>query len=340
LQDLETALDGSHSKMPFRFLAVVLILAASAAAQTPVRPAATHYRVVPLPFRPSRINDSGVIAGSTEDHMPAVWTEKDGLRQLGLPPGFTATESLGLNRAGDVAGTATREGSSEPVAFQSSGGKVSLLSDERSKATAINGSGEIVGQSSERIVAWHKGKSIPLGGCCGGIAHAVNNRGQIVGQFNDKAGRFGAFLWEPDQGLRSIAPAQGTNSTALAINDAAHVLVQSFSPNAVFLWQGGKFTDVQLSDEFASQPLALNNQDVIVGEFGAASDFNHAFLWDRQHGFRDLNHLIDASSDWVLESAFDVNDWGEIVGIGDHGNDQDVGFLLVPETTAATRPTK
>ena len=272
---------------------------------------------------------------SREDRQPATWTEKDGLRQIELPTGFSSADLSGINRAGDLVGTATHEGSNQLFAFQYSQGKFSMLSEEQSKASAINDAGEIAGQNAERVVLWRKGKSVPIGGCCGGIAHAINRRGEIVGQINDKEGRYSAFLWDAAHGLRSIAP-PGARSTALAINEAGHVLLQSFTPNAVLLRQDGKLTPVHLSPEFASQPLALNNCDVIVGEFGAASDFNHAFIWDEKHGFRDLNKLADVGSDWNLETALDINDRGEIIGIGDRGSNQDVGFVLVPQQESKT----
>jgi len=90
----------------------------------------------------------------------------------------------------------------------------------------------------------------------------------------------------------------------------------------------------------ASQPLAMNDCDVIVGEYGAASDFYHAFAWDEKLGFRDLNGFIDSASGWTLESAVDINNRGEIVGIGSYGGDDDAGFLLVPLQKSLTNNSK
>ncbi len=297
-----------------------------------------HYKIIALPLRPARINKSGVIAGTIEDHHPATWTQKDGLREIELPTGFSGADPLGTNQAGDLVGSTTREGSDQPFAFQYSHGKFSLLSEEHSKAFAINNAGDVAGQNAENLALWRKQKAIPLGGCCGGIARAINSRGEIVGQVNDKEGRYSAFQWDAAHGLRSIAPPEAARSTALAINEAGHVLLQSFTPNAVFLRQNGKLTPARLSTDMASQPLALNNCDIIVGEFGVASDFNHAFIWDQQNGFRDLNKLSDVGSEWILETALDINDSGEIIGIGDRGSNQDVGYLLVPQQE--TKPSK
>ena len=77
-----------------------------------------------------------------------------------------------------------------------------------------------------------------------------------------------------------------------------------------------------------------------IGEFGASSEWNHAFIWDEQHGFRNLNTLVDAGAEWNLETALSINDRGEIVGIGDRGGTQDVGYLLVPEKGVPAKDTK
>jgi probable HAF family extracellular repeat protein len=332
----------------FAATAAILIFTISLAhAQNATRGcAAQHYKVIALPFHPSRINNYGVIAGNTEDHQPATWSQKDGLRQIELPSGFASAEATGINGAGDVVGFATRAGSNRTssnqtsstqassnhtVAFRYSGGQFLILSEERSKAAAINDSDLTVGTNGDRLVWWLQRKMLPLGGCCGGSAHAVNNRGQAVGEANDKDGHYNAFLWDSTKGLRSIAPAHTVMSTALAVNESGSVLIQTFGPNAVYLREKIAFIPVHLAPEGASQPLALSSCDVIVGEFGAASDFYHAFLWDRPHGFRDLNKLIDGAEGWNLESAVDINDRGEIVGVGDRGSQQDLGFLLVPD---------
>ncbi|MFZ0279277.1 MAG: hypothetical protein WA254_02780 [Candidatus Sulfotelmatobacter sp.] len=44
----------------------------------------------------------------------------------------------------------------------------------------------------------------------------------------------------------------------------------------------------------------------------------------------DLNTLISASSGWVLNSATDINVWGQIVGEGTL-NGAPHGFLLTPK---------
>jgi uncharacterized membrane protein len=311
-----------------------------AAAQTARRPcfSAAHYKIISVPLHPARINEAGVVAGTTEDHQAATWDRKNGLRELKLPPGFAGAQALGINQAGDVVGEAVQRGSGpgqeKTEAFEYSRGRFVLLSEAQSRAKAINRVREVAGENiPEGAVVWNSHRLRRLGGCCGGRALDLNNHGMVVGEVNDQQGRYSAFLWDAVRGMQMIGPRAGA-STALAINDAGDVLVQAFSPVGIFLRQNGELLPVELSTEFASQPLALNNCDVLVGQYGAASDFNRAFVWDRKSGFRDLNTLVDAGQDWTLESAVDINDRGEIVGIGDSGNSEDAGFLLVPDRQA------
>ena len=326
--------------MKLLLLALLAAMALSAAvAQTRPPCLAAHYKIIPLPFHPARINNSGVVAGTTEDHELATWSQKDGLRELPLPAGFADAQVSGINQAGEVVGQVTRNdaGVERIQAFVYRVGKLTILSEAQSKAKAINNAGEIAGENSpEGPAVWSSHSLHGLGGCCGGRALALNNRGQVVGELNDREARYGAFIWDAASGMRPIEVPNARNSTALAINDAGDVLVQSLAPNAVFLREQGKLTHVELSTESASQPLALNNCDVIVGEYGANSEYYHAFVWDRKNGFRDLNKLVDVGSDWNLESALDINDRGEIVGTGDYKNNDDTGFLLVPDTEMKT----
>lgn len=324
------------TKVSLRLLLVVFVslLAVSSFAQTaaPCR-ASSRYKIIPLPLTPARINDSGVIAGKTEDDQAATWTQSKGARELSIAGDFSNVEPMSLNDAEDIVGQVTVTTTNKVQAFAYIKGKFELLSDVQSKAKAINDAGQIVLEESPGgPILWSAGKSRKLGGCCGGRAFGINNRGEIVGELNDREGHYSAFVWDAERGLQIIAPPGARSSTALAINNSGHMLIQAFSPNRIFLRQMGKLIPVELSTEFASQPLALNDCDVIVGEYGTSSDYYHAFIWDRQHGFRDLNKLVDKAQGWNLESAVDINKRGEIIGTGDHANEGDVGFLLVPDS--------
>jgi hypothetical protein len=144
----------------------------------------------------------------------------------------------------------------------------------------------------------------------------------------DEAGRYQVFLWDPNQGIQPIGPPD-RYSFAIAVNDHGHVVVQAFSE--VFLYASGNLIRLELSTQTPSQPLAMNNCDIIVGSYGPFADAERAFLWGKTSGFRDLNTLIASDSGWKLESATSINDRGEIVGRGDYKGQDDTGFLLIPD---------
>ncbi|HVO81644.1 MAG TPA: hypothetical protein VMT28_12995 [Terriglobales bacterium] len=305
------------------------------AAQSVGKPCvAEHYRLIALPMRPTRINDSGHVAGTTPSRRAALWSEKDGLKQISLPAGFETAEALGLNNDGHVIGVAMSADSTRRHAFSFRDGKVALLSGEQSKPSAINDRGEIAGESSISgkaatvPVLWRGHEAVDLGACCGGTATGINQEGQVVGQIYDAQGLYHAFLWDQTRGIQSIVPGDDYSS-ALAINDAGHVLVQAFP--RILLYKDGALTPLDLSARVPSQPRDFNNCDAIVGSFGPHSDALRAFVWEKSSGLHDLNDRIPPGSGWKLEVATGINNRGEIVGWGDHKGMEDAGFLLVPE---------
>jgi probable HAF family extracellular repeat protein len=317
----------------FLVLAVVLIGAFTFGQRNVSRCVAEHYKVIALPFRPSHINESGQVAGTTARKRAALWSETAGLREVELPAGFANAEGISINRAGDLVGVAMNADSSQRQAFSYRDGQLALLAGGQSKPFAISDKDEIVGESTFANkgaggpVLWKKGTPIDLGACCGGTATGVNNQGTVVGDAYDREGRYHPFLWDSVHGMRRIGTS-GEFSSSVAINDAGHVVIESF-PH-VFLYKDGKLVPLELSAKYPSHARAINNCDAIVGAVGPFSDAYRAFIWDKTHGFHDLNTLI-ADPGWKLEMATSINDRGEVVGYGDHAGSEDAGFLLVPQ---------
>jgi probable HAF family extracellular repeat protein len=295
---------------------------------------AEHYKVVALPLRPAHVNESGQVAGTTKGHRAALWTEQSGLRELPLPGGFYNSEAVAVNNSGHVAGVVYDRAFNQHRAFIFANDALTLLPDEQSRANSISGSDEVAGESllagktSTRPVVWVGTAIRSLGGCCGGSAKSVNNNGEVVGDVYDANGRYQAFLWNASRGIHSIGPPD-RYSSAIALNDHGHVVLQAFSE--VFLYAGGSLTHLDLSSRYPSQPRAINNCDVIVGSFGPFADAERAFIWEKSRGFRDLNTNIASDSGWKLESATSINNHGEIVGRGEYKGQDDTGFLLIPD---------
>lgn len=298
--------------------------------------AAPLYRVVAVPLRPHRINDTGVVAGTTEKHLAGVWSEKDGLKTADLPAGFHHADGTDLNARGQMLGQASSADGARRQSFLFDGAKVTLLASDGARANAINAAGDLAGEatlpgsSNTGPVLWRQGKATSLGACCGGRSTALNDRDEVAGEVYDKQGQYQAFVWDEKSGLRVIGPPD-TYSTAVAINEIGHLIVYEFTQGSS-LYVDGKLTPMELSKRWPSQPRAISNCDVVVGSFGSNSDESEAFLWDAKGGFRNLNELIPRNSGWKLEVASSINDRGEIAGWGDHGGEDDAGFVLVPET--------
>jgi probable HAF family extracellular repeat protein len=293
---------------------------------------AKAYRVVELPFSPAHLNDLGEVVGSAANNQAVFWTEREGLHVVTPPPSYASILLNGLNRGGDLAAVA--RGKEEQRALVYRHGKYVFLPGKQSSAFAINDRGQVAGESilsngtSTQAAMWVNQKLAGLGSCCGGTAKAINNRGEIIGEFYDDHARYHAFVWNRRQGLRPI-DSSSLFSTAVALNNLGHVVVQE-SSKETFLYGDQGLNRIEFPGDSPVTPRALNDCDVIVGSFGAFSDAERAFAWEKSRGFLDLNQLIPEGSGWKLERATAINNKGEIVGTGDHGAD-DVGFLLVPQ---------
>jgi uncharacterized membrane protein len=318
------------------FVLILLTSFVAARAQaTPGRCEAAHYELIELPLRATGINNSQTIVGTSEAGRAAVWSKRDGLREVETPSGFTHSEGIGLNDHGLAIGIAINRNTTQRQGLTFGNGKVTLLTGMHSRPFAVNDSEEIVGESqvegatTSAAVIWKGGKATPLGDCCASVAYAINNRGTTIGNIYDKSGKYRAFVWDEAHGLKRIGPAEGF-SAALAINQAGEILLQQF-PDDIVLYRDGVLKRLALSDKRpAAHPKAMNGCDAIVGSYGPFGDADRAFLWSEAMGFRDLNEVIGEHKGWVLQMATGINEQGEIVGWGEK-NREDAGFLLVPK---------
>jgi len=136
-----------------------------------------------------------------------------------------------------------------------------------------------------------------LGGKLINAAAAINDQGQVVGTSSlpgDKANP--AFLWTEATGMQNIGTL-GKDKSALP----------------------GAFG-------------AINNIGQVVGQScsGYAGTGNcRAFIW-QNNVMTDLNTLIPADSPLYLVFALQINDAGEIVGLGVTSTGQPPAFLATP----------
>src|SRR5262249_30658227 len=78
-----------------------------------------------------------------------------------------------------------------------------------------------------------------------------------------------------------------------------------------------------------NQAWGINAARTVVGQLGESAA--RAFVHTDAEGLRDINTLVDRSQGWVLQTAFDINDDGVIVGRGFNNFDgQTHAVLLTP----------
>jgi probable HAF family extracellular repeat protein len=204
-----------------------------------------------------------------------------------------------------------------------------------SQALDVNESGLIVGFAAEgsfgnyKAVKWENGAIESLG--FSGRANGVNDLGEIVGRMQ-LAWAVG-FLATGDEVIE-LGTLGGNVSDAFDINNLSQIVGHSTTADGEthpFLWQDGVMIDLGVRpDTDTGTAFAINNFGVAVGETFLYDDFQiRATLWRSGEAPLDLNNYIVTDEDWVLETARDINDAGQIVGDGLY-NGQRRGFLLTP----------
>jgi uncharacterized membrane protein len=330
----------SNIQPPTLFLGTVLAVscwlppAAEVRANTPSRAChSDQYNVVDLPFLPTVITSSGVVAGTTEAHRAALWRRGSGLQELSVPEGFHFTEPVAIKRSGEVVVNALDAQGRRRRSFVYSKHSVTALVGEQTLAHGMGVSGVIVGEwvpagtTRSDAVYWSNNLPHSIGLCCGGTLKAANKAGDVIGDAYDEQGRYHAFAWSRSHGERRVGPSDHYSS-AVAISDAGHILIQV--AGEAYLDGAGALQRLELSPKFYNSALAMNNCDSVVGGYGPDSDHYRAFSWTAAAGFQDLNSLVPADSGWTLQSATAINDRGEVVGRGVfHGDER--GFLLIPQ---------
>lgn len=193
---------------------------------------------------------------------------------------------------------------------------------------------------------------------------AVNNHGKIVGQNSNGFDEAYATAWQNNVPTElGVLPAEYQYaSSAVSVNDVGQIVgwaaVPPASPDSCYEYlpecvihavswtSGGTISDLgTLPGDTVSSAVKVNLFGLVVGNSGSSvvasgdpSDpypesplevVGRPFLWSQRGGMEDLNTLIPASSGWTLNSAADINLWGQIVGSG-MLNGQAHGFLLTP----------
>ena len=147
-------------------------------------------------------------------------------------------------------------------------------------------------------------------------AYSLNEAGQVVGQVHTT----NAFFWE--NGLMTDLGTMGEDSSAAwDINESGQVVGAAggllvygdeMPPSHAFLWEDGVMTDIGGPD---SQAYAINDAGQIAGYAVTGNWAEGAAVWEG--GVRyNLNSLLPAGPAMQLTRAYDLNNQGQIVGLG------------------------
>jgi len=191
-----------------------------------------------------------------------------------------------------------------------------------------------------RATLWARdGKITDLGAVPGGtssLATALNNLGHVVG-FSDNgipdafsmaglANQTRAFLWKNGV-IKDLGTLGGADALAAYVNEAGQVGGFSYTNSAfsmncsfpltthAFFYENAKMTDIGTFGGSCSGFGWMNNHGQVIGYANTPDENNHAFVWDKQGGLKNLGELPGG----LYSGAAWINEAGEVVGGSDGG---------------------
>lgn len=218
-------------------------------------------------------------------------------------PGGTDSGPHAINRAGSVAAVNAVNGAYRAMLYNGTWTDLETLGGSQSLASALNGSGRVVGYSltatgATNAFLWTPGGTAGVSGnpqmqtlgTLGGdvsAAYSINDSGQITGYSDVPASpnnRQHAFIYSAGaltdigQKLSSLP-----NSYGYSINASGHVAGTAYDPSYTtphaFFFDGSNAADLGLFGGTGSSALALNNANMIIGYLTTTSSVDHAFSY-------------------------------------------------------------
>lgn len=310
------------------------------------------YTIEPIPM-PVALNDLGQVLTVSGVWDGGAVTPID-LASVTSQP----AELLDINNSGQVVMNLIPTGQLAKRAFTWSGGTftdIGALIGPSTVASGINNFGEVVGTTplpdtpyvspSPHGFLWD-GLLTDLGGVGWGSVKAVNDTGFVLMNTSFSTRTRTSSGWKVHDSVGGTSTliqviAKYGKQWSVAMNNNNEVVSWGFldvntpwkqAVRVLFTDAAGSTTDAGgLGDFYSSQPTAINDLGEIVGNasMSISRRGDRPFLIDGTGTVFDLNALLPPASGWSLVTAVDVNNSGQIVGVGIFGG-APAGYLLTP----------
>ena len=185
-------------------------------------------------------------------------------------------------------------------------------------------------------------------------ATAVTPDGAVIvgGGIANGGGRSGGYRWTAAGGYNPLpfdATAVSADGGVVAGYDQiANPLGPPLLTDEAFIWRQSTGTSVSLGDlpggTFRSQALAISGDgSVVVGSSASGTESFDAFIWDAEHGMRQLRQVLQADfgidmTGWRLTAATTISADGRYIGGSGHDPSGQVTAWIaeVPEPSGAS----
>lgn len=282
------------------------------------------------------INNLGQVCGSTTGNHPGIWIAGQvfDLGTFGGSGGYLDK----INDSGHACGAADQaNGNRVALYYDGSLHNLGTMGGPTSDGRALNNSnlvvgGSVVGNGDFRPFLYQNNQFFNLGSFGGTYAAAegINDSGVIVGwsdYYPNNTSSRRAFRYANGQ-MTDIGTLSGGQTVGNDINNGGRIV--GYSDNAqgkarAFVHVNNNMYNLgTLPGQSESYAQAINNNNQIVGtcNFSVATKFEPT-------GPKNLNDFIAPGSGWSLQRAQDINDSGQIVGLG-WLNGGYHAFLLTP----------